>query len=482
MFTLFNNIWAWLKGLVNSMIGTNNVQKALGLAEIIPLSSEMTEALTLWSAMYKNQSPWTMVDTDIKSLNLAPAIASEISALITLEMKVDITGSKRAEYLAQQFAPMLEIMHTAVEYGSAKGGIILKPYVKDGGLAVTFFHADQFYPVAFDGNGKIESCVFVDHKRDGQYHYKRLEYHRKLNVKRTDGTNYEVINKAYKSNSADDLGVEIPLESIADWAQIQPYVTMKDIKAPLFGYFKYPLANNIDSNSPLGVSCFSRAVGQIEQADRQWTRLLLEFETGERALYVDPSAFEVDEATGKRKLPIKKLYRTLRSNQTTTDLFEDYTPTLRQVEILAGLDAMLKKVEYDCGLAYGTISDPNTVDKTATEIKSSKQRTYATVTSGQKSLTYAINGLLYAMDAIATLYKLAPKGKYETTIKYDDSIITDKEVQRANDAQDLGLRVLSRVEYRVRNYGESVEVATQKIAEIDTENKTDSLFDDAPTE
>ena len=58
-----------------------------------------------------------------------------------------------------------------------------------------------------------------------------------------------------------------------------------------------PLANNIDTSSPLGASIYSRAVDLIKQADQQWTDFLWEFESGKRALYTDPMAFEKDPTT-----------------------------------------------------------------------------------------------------------------------------------------------------------------------------------------
>ena len=84
-------------------------------------------------------------------------------------------------------------------------------------------------------------------------------------------------------------------------------------------------------------------------------------------------------------------------------MFHEWTPSLREENILRGLDAILKRIEYACGLAYGTLSDPASVEKTATEIKASKQRTYATVTDTQKALQSALERLIWAMDVWTTI-------------------------------------------------------------------------------
>jgi hypothetical protein len=83
------------------------------------------------------------------------------------------------------------------------------------------------------------------------------------------------------------------------------------------------------------------------------------------------------------------------------------------------------------GLAYGTLSDPQDVDKTAEEIKSSKQRSYSSVHDMQLALQTALDDLIYAMDALATLYNLAPAGSYQVAFDWDDSIVNEPSQRKA---------------------------------------------------
>jgi A118 family predicted phage portal protein len=403
---------------------------------------------------------------------LSAAIAAENARAVTIEMDVQISGSPRADWLATQMAPVLGKLRTYTEYCAAKGGLMFKPYIRDGGIAVDYVQADQFYPVAFDVNGNMTSCVFVDQKQSGQIYYTRLEYHA------LTGDGYLIKNAAWRSNAKDTLGNPVPLASIAEWADLEPEATILNVYRPLFAYFKMPMANNIDPTSPLGVSVYSRAVDLIRQADEQWSNFLWEFESGQRALYTDPLAFGKDDRTGKPVLPNKRLYRTLdlAGKLDAPGLFEDWTPTLREVNILNGLDAILKRIEFTVGLAQGTLSDPNTVALTATEIKMSRQRTYATITDTQKALQGAMDNLLYAMDVWVTLGNLAPRGKYQAVYTFDDSIVADHDTQFAQDSQAVGMQAMSRVEFRMRNYGETIEVAKKMLALVDAENSNNDTF------
>lgn len=449
------------------MISTSNVKQALKID--VALSPVMASALQLWTSMYLNQAEW--LSDEIKSLNLAAAISSEISRAVTLEIETEITGSPRADYLYQQMESALRNIRQMTEYGVAKGGLMMKPYVRGNNIAVDFIQADQFYPVAFDANGGITSCVFSDTRQAGQLYYTRLEHHT------MNGNNCVITNAAFKSNVPNVLGNPCPLDSIDAWADLEPEATITGIDRPLFAYFKYPTANNIDPTSPLGVSAYARATDLIKQADEQWSNFLWEFDSGKRALYVDTLAFGKD-SNNKPILPNKRLYRTLNQGSAvgSDNLFEEWSPTLREVNILNGLDAILKKIEFNCGLAYGTLSDPNIVAATATEIKMQKQRSYATITDTQSALEEALDQLLYAMDTWATIANLAPRGKYDAVFYFDDSVVTDHDALQVSAMQEVGSGLMSKVEYRMVVKGETEEVARKYLAMADAERQPVDFF------
>jgi len=451
---MIRKIIDWIRKVWMTMIGKQTIKQAMQVD--IAISEPMIEALELWAKMYANDSPW-LKENEIYSLNLAAAIASEIARTATIEMMMTIEGSKRADYLAAQFEKVLDKLRDVIEFGSAKGGLILKPYVDGKNLNVDFVHADQFYPVEFDRNGNIISAVFVDQRKKGDSWYTRLEFHE------LSDTGYQVRNAAYKSNSGDMLGTKVSLSVIDDWDGLEEEALITGVDKPLFAYFRYPLANNIDASSPLGVSCFSRAVDLIKQADLQWSNLMWEFEATQAAIFVDVLAFGKD-TSGKPILPNKRLYRTLETGSAEGELFKEWTPSIREQNILNGLDRILKQIEFTCGLAYGTLSDPNTIEKTATEIASAKQRSYATVVDVQKAVKSALDDLLYAMDTWATLSKV-PKGKYTATYDFDDSVIVDKDAQFQRDLRLVQQGIMSTVEFRMRNMGEDEKTAKAKVAE-----------------
>jgi A118 family predicted phage portal protein len=437
------------------MLGQQSVKQALSVD--IAISAPMADALQTWSNMYANQAGW--LSTDVKSLNLPAAIAGEIARAVTIEMSVEISGSGRADYLNNQFEKILDALRQQVEYGCAKGGLMIKPYASGENIMVDYVQADCFFPVAFDANGNITACVFSDQRQVGNNYYTRLEYHQMT----PEGC--VIRNQAYRSQTKDTLGQQVPLTEMDAWKDLEPEATITGIDKPLYAYFKYPQANNIDPTSPLGVSCFARAIDLIEQADKLWSNFLWEFDSAQRALYVDVLAFGKDK-NGKPVLPNKRLYRALESGSAEGELFEAWSPDIRDVSFMNGLDAILRKIEFTVGLAYGTLSNPQTEDKTATEIKVSRQRSYATVADTQKALEVALEQLLWAMDTWATIDGLTPAGTYEAVYDWDDSVIVDKDAQFIQDLRLVTSRIMSDVEFRMRNMGESEEQAKKMLGMI----------------
>jgi A118 family predicted phage portal protein len=419
---VFKRFLIFLQGVIEKMIGNQDIKNAVGLN--VAISDDMADALELWSDMYINEPPWKTTDdiVKIRTMGIPSLIASEVARMVTIENKIDISGSVRADFIKSQISPLLAELRKSTEYACALGGIVFKPYVNKDNIEIDIVQADCFFPISFNARGEITQAAFVETKTLGKTIFKRIELHRFDNV-------YTITNKAFRSMDADSLGREIPLENVEDWADIEPVITFAGVDKPFFSYFAMPLANTIDTHSPIGVSIYSRAAELIEQADKQYSRLLWEMEATEAAVDADISATEYNAMPELQK----RLFRNIKTGD--TKLYEPYLPNIRDVSQINALNELLMRIEDTCGIARGTISNVENVAKTATEIKILKQRTYATVVDTQKALQTAIENTVYAIDALATYYKLAPAGKYEISCEWDDSTIVDIEQEFARRLQ-----------------------------------------------
>ena len=447
---------SWLKGAVRSLFDRKDMAAKFQIT--LPAEKDMDEAVKLWAECYRDLPPWIVENSDIVSMGLPYAISHEIARLVTLEFSSDITGSPRADLLAEHYGKIIEDSPEWVEYACALGGVYLKPYVVNGEICVDYVQADAAVASEYSTSKSITGCIFADRLTKENKYYTRLEKHS------LSGNNYTVVNKAFVSDEAAKLGREISLESVDEWAGIAPSASFSGIKRPLFVYLGMPGANRVDRHSPLGVSVFNAALTAIEEADKQYTRMLWEFEGSELAVYASTTAIQRD-ANGIENAPKfkKRLIKTL--DFSDDDAFNVFSPAIRADAQLSGLNAQIRQVERLCGLAFGTFSDVQDSDKTATEIKASKQRSYATVSAIQNKLKKALTEYAEVLDILCDLHGLAPKGKLDQSFDFDDSLVTDSETEQKIWLQEVGSGLMSPVEYRMKRYGETEEQAAQMLPE-----------------
>ena len=422
------------------MFHIGDAKRALKVDAVI--SGEMQRAIELWENMFLGKAPW--LNDTTKSLGLPAAIVSEVARLTTFEMESEVTGSQRADWLQGEYQRVLDDLSNIVESACAGGSVVLKPYRDGDRIVVDVVDAWRFVPTSFNSRGEITGAVFAEPVAKGKVFYTRLEHHM------ITDEGYVIRNVAFRSHTQGQLGTECPLSAVDEWADLEPemiigYKNGEALDKMLFAYFKLPLKNTVDAESPLGVSVYSRATGLIEQADKQYSRILWEYEGSELAIDASYGALRAKDEHGKDiRLPErqKRLFRQLAIDSGQSgDLYKVFSPTIRDQSLFNGLDKLLKRIEFNCGLAYGTLSDPQNVDKTAEEIRSSKQRSYAMVCAIQKKLQATLEHLLWCMDFYATGYKLAPRGNSELNITWGDGILqdVDKEYARRVDLVERGL-------------------------------------------
>lgn len=454
-------MFEWAKDFIRQVIGRmfpkKNIEDALKIK--IPEEPKMIKAIQTWRKMYEDKPEWLDDLTD--SQNLSASIANEIARLVTLEFESEIVGkqdnegdiitNKRAEYLNKQYQKhVMKNIRTQVEYACALGGMVFKPYIDGEEIAIDFVQADEFIPVRFNSSGELVSAVFPDRIKKGDTIYTRLEFHDLLE----EGV--YIKNVVYASDyGGDEIGYQVPLNSVEEWKDLNEEGVIKGVKSPLFAYFKIPQANTIDSKSNLGVSVFEKARKLIKQADKLYSTMLWEYEASEKAILIDREFIRLGQTTlpkGKERLFLKV--------DGEDGFYEEYSPEIRSEPYFDGLNKLLQKIEFNCGLAYGTLSDVQTVDKTATEIKASKQRTYSTVLDVQSSLKDSLSQLIKAMNVWADISGVE-KGEYGVSFDFDDSLAMDTETEHQIMLQEVAAEILKPEIYLMKRYGVTEEQARE---------------------
>lgn len=322
-------------------------------------------------------------------LKLREAISEELGFLSVSELESHTDSDLEPCY--QQFLNGI-FRHTAK--GLNFGMVIFKPFIRGGEIRFSVVTPDNFKILLWDEQQKIPvTTEFYEHRGD----FTRVETHEIL----SDG--YLVTNRVLNKH-----GKEV--SRFPDvFGGYEKQVKISSVNKPLFGLF----------TTKDGLPVHHRANDLIADAERQYERLLWEFESGERALYVSDTAF-LRDFKGKPKVPDKKLYRLLSASD---ELFKDWTPQIRDTAILNGLDAILKRIEDCVGISRGTFSDISSSPRTATELKMSRHRTYSAVCEIQKALKSAVEEMLYGAAVLLCLYEGRKTTRVNTEFNFGDSVL-----------------------------------------------------------
>ena len=457
-------LFSSLKGAFTKMFSREDVTKAFGLTTDV--SSEMMNALEVWHTLFTRSCS-----------NLPSVVAGEAARLATVDMHITFSGGERADYLQRVFNQNKDRFRSKLELGCAYGGLILKPTA----TGIDFIPAFRYLPIEYDSNGNITAVVFVDSFTSNDNYYTRLEYHHFELLE--EGSVYVIENKAFLSKTKFSLGRQVDLGRVSKWAHLEPITYISGVDRPLFGYFRTPIANNIDIDSPLGVSIFSKAVDSLRDFDMAYDKWRREIKLSDKVLFVDEQAMmkPSDGERGGRAVacnPIPELVRGLRFGNNASKCIEEYNPTLRVNEFKQTLQTQLDLISVQCGFSAGYFSfDEKTGAVTATQIESNDQRTISTCTDIQQNYKLAIEGLVYAMEVYLTLYDLAPEEEVNTSYYMRDlGVNVSEDRDRAYQLAQNGF--IPKWKYLVDYEGYSEEKAKEMVSLAKKEAEADNADND----
>lgn len=433
-----------------------NLKKMFGISEYkqilgeVAITEDMLQFIDYWRDLQTGNSPW---NNNAASIRVPLGICREFADVAVNEMTVSTENERLQEIMNDLTADL----NDNLQDGLALGSLVIKPYLKKNReIGIEFISADRFIPMRFSDTGEMTDVAFIQtlRKTDTEKYY-RIERHT-LN----EGT-LTITNRAFAGNDH-GIGAQIPLQSVEEWADL-----MDEVSYPFgqmdFGYYRNPVKNRIDY-SQCGVSIYAGAEELIERVDKQAARIDWEFESGERAVHVDERALKHRKGTVYMPELNNRLYRGLDLDAGNQELLKEYSPAFRQADLIQGLESYLRQIEFVVGLSYGDLSNVNEVDKTAEEIRASKQRKYNRVNAIQNNLKKCIEDLVEAIAFYAGMYTVA----HEVVVNFEDSILTDEKAAREQDRQDVNMGVMSLAEYRAKWYGEDIEEAEKNLPETTT--------------
>lgn len=358
-----------------------------------------------------------------------------------------------------------------LEYGLSLGGLVAKVYSDDGELKYTFVNADCFVITDWDPHG-ITGAVFLDQTYKNGDYYTLFESH-KLNRKQRT---YMVSNRLYKSSTSSEVGVEVPLNEI--YSDLERDATFNNVEKPLFAYFKPNTANNIDLNSPFGISIYANALDAFAATDEAFDSFNREIRLGKKRIGVPDSVLDTvpDENGFPRQVFDTEDEAFVIMNfgmDPSGELIKEMTSELRIQEHIDAINAGLQHISMLVGLSPGTFTFTATGLKTATEVISENDETFKTKQSHEIMVEEFIKDLVNAVITLGMIVEpqtfTKPPEDFSANVTFDDSIAESKETKLNNIIIQVANGFMSKLEAIQEIRGLTPEEAMKVLQQIQEE-------------
>lgn len=478
----------------------------------------------IWKYLYKGfYSPWHRIlaptienprnQRDLERMDTAKAICAELAGLVWSEQCEVHVSQEGAEQPLEEFVHDVLAkngfwtkMQEHIEQVLALGGGAIKAWYEvkrdsqgneipgSGRIRLGFCMADQFVPTAWD-NAQVTDGVFISREAKDGYYYTRLEWHK------WDGLTYYISNEAFRTEykqpnpgmteSQDILGFRYPLNEIYPF--LNEKTSLQGLTTSLFAYYRTAIANNIDDDSPLGVSLYANALSTLKALDICYDSFIREFRLGKKRIIVPAQCIRmvIDPVTGESRRyfdATDEAYEALSTDSPESLKIQDNSVELRIDEHERAINAFLSILCLQVGFSAGTFTfDRAQGLKTATEVISENSKTYKTIKAQQLQVKMAIAKIVDAIVQIASLYDLEWNGYkirvlatqgWETKVVFDDSILQDRQTNINEGILLTTNGLMSKKRFLMEKLGYTEEEALQELKEIANErNISVSTFD-----
>ena len=289
----------------------------------------------------------------------------------------------------------------------------------------------------------------------------------------------EVVNDNY--NNYDIINIQ--LRNQGDYGVVNKFTFHTKTPIKLFQVIQPNICNNGDLDSPLSVSVYANAIATLKAVDNAYDSLNNEIQLGRKRIIADVDQYtEVDSLGNKVNTfdPNDALIysipaRESKIGQESKQLIEDISGDLRIDQILNALNQQLNILSSKVGLGenYYRYSDAQKGITTATQVISENSTLYKTIKKHEVLLESALKDMVLALVYLNNTFTSKPQINIDKPtdieVHFDDSIIEDTEAQKLSDRQDVTNGVMSKVEYRVKYYGEDEKTAIENLLKFNVD-------------
>lgn len=413
-----------------------------------------------------------------KSLGMAKMVCEEIADLLINEKVEIVISDQAAERYVIQVLDDNNFWVLANDYQERMaytGTIAFVPYMYDaevdgagnllsGRIGIDYVSAGNIFPVSWD-NDRVTEVIFAFPKTVNRHKYIYLQHHRK-NAEGLYVIENSVVERGTSGESWTDLTPE-------QWRGLRPFENLVPLMEtgsaePQYVIQRLNITNNADEDesNPMGVAIFANAIDVLRSLDVKYDSYSNEFELGRKRIFVAPEMLRNSDgspAFDPEDTVFYKLPDDYADKDQSTGMIHEVDLDLRVEQHSKAINDDLNYLSLKCGFGSNHYRFEGGQVKTATEVISENSDMFRRLKKHEIILEQVLINLVRIIIRMGNALGEGINENVDIDIKFDDSIIEDKQSERSADRQDVAMGAMPLWEYRMKWYNEDEATAKAKV-------------------
>lgn len=280
-------------------------------------------------------------------------------------------------------------------------------------VVIDYIRSDMIYPISWD-NGDVTECAFGTPKTIDGKDVVYIQIHRLGRIAQEEDPDLYYIENVYvDAESEKEMDPPEEIEEIVNTGSVEP----------LYQLIMPNICNNIDLDSPLGISVYANAIDEVKGTDLVYDSYMNEFVLGRKRIMIPINQakrqMQEDGVSAPVFDPNDTVYYLLPEDRNGNNQLTEVDMTIRASDHELGIQRALDLLSLKVGMGTGRYKFENGSVKTATEVISDKSDLYQNRQKHSIIISAAIVNMVRAVSF------LDAGGAVEATVDFDDSIIED---------------------------------------------------------
>lgn len=326
-----------------------------------------------------------------------------------------------------------------------------------------FVEGKKIYPLSWEGT-EIKECAFTTYKTIKGVNYIYISMH----IINESG-NYEIQNYKFKVQNKDIIVSPIENED----GFIDKFDTKNNI--PWFSIIKPNICNNIDNDTPFGLSVYANAIDVLKELDDAYNELGNEPVLGRRRTFISEEMMTYD--SGNETLTFDpediSIYRMPKSFNKDGMIQHD-SSDLRTDKLQDDVQFQLNILSSKVGFGQQRYKFNQGQIQTATEVISENSDMFRTIKKHEQVLENSLKTIIKAIAYASSTFANYNINANTITIDFDDSIIEDKGAEQIRAQQEVTAGLRSKKSYLMKIKGMNEQEAEKELQRIQDEKMSNN--------